>query len=491
MIQEMMRSALEKVRKEANNDVTTAVHSAVRLSTSDLDWMTEVDGPQNKVDEFASAVNDDLEKKATRLCQNVMNMAWREFNNASNEYCFDAKKNILEKIDPKPSIQQVQNVWTSKVDACSQQLLDLYQTSASAIQKNRTQRNRGLMFVAFLALVLLSIGNLTVGVLTGIAFVIYLFFAFNMTSEKNSEIENAVKSKAANEVETCKQAIISGVMTIFEKVFKQYNNAGLGLKREDLEVFHQFVADADRVARQIMSLPKKAGQLAADNLFDRDFIARMKALADQDEVDMDKINSIIEVWVRDRKPFIDKIVSDELKRGIKEVVGKYLQVVQSFSTSLQTTSAISMRDLEDAVSRGLMLQSSSVSFSGHNIEGLTDLVIGAGVIGAGVISGGAGMALIASGPVGWIAGAVIGGLMLTSDGARRFIKGVMRAFGFGMNGEKMQTQLYQVAGKYGSGIIDALNPECRKVSDQLQEATRKIVQDILAKTHATSLPNNV
>jgi len=191
----------------------------------------------------------------------------------------------------------------------------------------------------------------------------------------------------------------------------------------------------------LASLPNRVSGLL-DEITIREIVLEWQILG---EPDSEQLNALVGEVLRAKYPAIQSQISKDVEIAIKGLLEDAFNDLDTLCSRFHVALAL------DSQSKGprevfaeIVKQSLKVDAGleergyGDNTAVFASLATGVGASLVGVLSGGAGVALLASGPVGWILGALGGyALIKNSDGLQSFFKGAAKRLGFGLTAAKL------------------------------------------------------
>ena len=223
---------------------------------------------------------------------------------------------------------------------------------------------------------------------------------------------------------------------------------------------------------------------ASSQVFERDFIRETEAMVNNGDLTEEAYRDRVKQYLTARQPLVERTTNEEALKEFSRVIKRYLTSVKQHTHQSASASGISLRRLEESIAAATDVRSSEVDLSSEDLDSLARIVVGAGAIGGGILSGGAGVALIASGPIGWIAGAAIAGLALTQG--KSHIKSMLGAMGFGLTEEKVRDHFSAIESSVRASVAQSVNGTCRDIQRHLSHIQESIETTMIEEFRATA-----
>lgn len=239
-----------------------------------------------------------------------------------------------------------------------------------------------------------------------------------------------------------------------------------------------FKSDCEKILYAFERIPADIAVQTSSMLFESNFVDEMCRCADDPELDENLLNTKIKQYIEIRKPLLEKNIVDSYQNLCRKIIKDFVATITNNGKKIEGIGAISKGKIDETIAKALNISSGNLKLT-ESTEDITNAIIGAGIIGAGVLSGGAGVALVASGPIGWIAGAILGGTMLFKG--KDTIKSILRSFGFGLDYRKMQEQFDQIKAQFADQIKASLASESKKMRSCLDSICEEIIRKLIVQ----------
>lgn len=243
-----------------------------------------------------------------------------------------------------------------------------------------------------------------------------------------------------------------------------------------IEMAHEFKEKTEK-----MLAGYSAGAVASlygKEFFNREFVSDIISMVLKRQLSSQDLNDVIEHQIKINMPHVERKVNEAVSKNVHEMLNNYFEMISIQGRDASEIGGVSLKGFEQQLSTRLNVSLKKISVSvcsidSESIDFLSNAVIGAGVIGGSMIAGGTGIALIASGPIGLIAGAVIGGVFLfdRKEGISEIIKNI---FG-GDPTEKLKIHFDLIEKDIISNIEKKIDP----VYTNLRKTLNSITEDYL------------
>ena len=424
--------------------------------------------------------------------------------NLSDDYCFGVNLVPFEKFNVDEAIRQFDASRSTWVDGVKQESLrltklrkDLYLLISEfrerelARDKRKAVYDSTIVIVSILSAIVVGAVETSLAVLpVALGVAVLILRAKDYKGLTPYEIRESVrtKKKDANrnlETESSKSISLDCIIEGYTECIRtiEMGNWRKMVPNNEVDSIRLFHLSAERRYNDLTTTVSDAvGREASSQVFQFDFAAETIAMIKSGDLNEEAYGTRIQQYLHIRQPIVEQTANEEALKEISKVIKRYLTFIKQYIHQVSSVSGISLRKLEESIVAATNVRNGDVDIASEDLDSLASIVIGAGAIGGGIISGGAGVALIASGPIGWIAGAAIAGLALTQRKGQ--IKSMLGAMGFGLTEKKVRDHFSLIETRVRERVGESVSSTCSDIHKQLSHIQESVESAMIGEFRA-------